>query len=557
MLNAKNLGYLIPGTIDPESSECVKVAVPDDDNHRAAFWGALQTLAQWYNWERDPTHAGKDAAAVWAGVITAAHLSIGGLCDVPPDFQIVDCDLQWRANPTDSWISLGNVCGADGADGADGAEGPQGIQGIQGIQGAQGDTGEQGIQGVQGDVGPQGIQGIQGVTGDTGAQGIQGIQGIQGDPGECSPCGQQIYWPPEEPTSAIDNLHVCAGVHGLVVDFLVARYRDTIIEWQLYLDVAATLVNTVIAIVEVVTLGVAELFGVDDMQEFYFNLVTLDNNLILGQITNSANQEEWKTYLYCAIVNSGQLDLTQAIWDDFIANGIGQPAVFGHGLEDFAENYSFETIRSRYNMNALDTITTCTSYDCGEQIPPEAPCEIVTFHDLADWSKYANIPANNQDFAPWEVPFVNQVGVWNEPAKKVHYDLWFASNPFNQTGYRLGFMIDMGVPVDLTHILYSWDHVGASSGFDRIEVNLWLHDGLDEANAWKWIDFQNQYSVPDGFMSFTTNLLPQMRFAWFSSIFIWNGINRTADIPEVDLIRTTTSGPNGHPLTSWYTELCP
>lgn len=43
--------------------------------------------------------------------------------DAVPEFQLVNCDLQWRANPLHTWISLGDVCGADGADGTDGDNG--------------------------------------------------------------------------------------------------------------------------------------------------------------------------------------------------------------------------------------------------------------------------------------------------------------------------------------------------------------------------------------------------------------------------------------------------
>lgn len=82
----KNLGYLIPAVIDPVDSDCVRIAVPDDPDHRAAFWGAMQTLTQWHNWERDSTKSGKDAAAVWAGVVASAQQNfIEGVCEM-------DCD---------------------------------------------------------------------------------------------------------------------------------------------------------------------------------------------------------------------------------------------------------------------------------------------------------------------------------------------------------------------------------------------------------------------------------------------------------------------------------
>lgn len=86
MQNAKNLGYLIPSDIDPANSHCVRIAVPDDPEHRAAFWGALLELTQWHNWERNPAKSGKDAAAVWSIVIASAHENyVEGLCEM-------DCD---------------------------------------------------------------------------------------------------------------------------------------------------------------------------------------------------------------------------------------------------------------------------------------------------------------------------------------------------------------------------------------------------------------------------------------------------------------------------------
>lgn len=85
-LPRKNLGYLIPATIDPPESDCVRIAIPDDPDHRAAFWGAMETLTQWHNWERNDAKTGKEAAAVWTGVVASAHQNfIEGLCEM-------DCD---------------------------------------------------------------------------------------------------------------------------------------------------------------------------------------------------------------------------------------------------------------------------------------------------------------------------------------------------------------------------------------------------------------------------------------------------------------------------------
>ncbi len=103
----KNLGYIIPTVIDPANSDCVRVAIPDDPDHRAAFWGAMQTLTQWHNWERDPTKSGKDAAAVWAGVVASAHENfIEGLCEMD-----CDCIKELSFNPSTGILSYQDEVG--------------------------------------------------------------------------------------------------------------------------------------------------------------------------------------------------------------------------------------------------------------------------------------------------------------------------------------------------------------------------------------------------------------------------------------------------------------
>lgn len=69
---SKDGGFRLPLVIDPPT-RCVSLDIPDDENHIAAFWGALQELAYWFSWERDEAHTGVQASAVWMNVIDAAH----------------------------------------------------------------------------------------------------------------------------------------------------------------------------------------------------------------------------------------------------------------------------------------------------------------------------------------------------------------------------------------------------------------------------------------------------------------------------------------------------
>lgn len=77
-------GYLIPDTIEPAESYCITIQVPKDDLHVAAFWGALETLAEWYNWQRDEGHSGADVAQVWQAVVKSTKANFIEGC--------MDCD---------------------------------------------------------------------------------------------------------------------------------------------------------------------------------------------------------------------------------------------------------------------------------------------------------------------------------------------------------------------------------------------------------------------------------------------------------------------------------
>jgi len=104
----KNLGYLIPATINPIDSDCVRISVPDDPDHRAAFWGAMQTLTQWHNWERNAGKTGKDVAAVWQGVVASAQANfIEGVCEMD-----CDCIKGLSFNPTTGILSYTDEVGS-------------------------------------------------------------------------------------------------------------------------------------------------------------------------------------------------------------------------------------------------------------------------------------------------------------------------------------------------------------------------------------------------------------------------------------------------------------
>jgi len=61
--------WVLPDVIDPAGRICYLVPVPDDMQHRAAFFGAMLDLASAYKWQDDPDHKAKDVALVWRAIV--------------------------------------------------------------------------------------------------------------------------------------------------------------------------------------------------------------------------------------------------------------------------------------------------------------------------------------------------------------------------------------------------------------------------------------------------------------------------------------------------------
>jgi len=61
--------WTLPDVINPPDSICYKIPVPDNIYHRAAFWGAMLSLASAYKWQDDPAHTAKEVAAVWRNIV--------------------------------------------------------------------------------------------------------------------------------------------------------------------------------------------------------------------------------------------------------------------------------------------------------------------------------------------------------------------------------------------------------------------------------------------------------------------------------------------------------
>lgn len=66
-------GYEIPAVIDPPTTKCYQVFVPDDPGHITAFLAQIEALSYWYTWQRDPDHKARQLAAIWYNVWNAVR----------------------------------------------------------------------------------------------------------------------------------------------------------------------------------------------------------------------------------------------------------------------------------------------------------------------------------------------------------------------------------------------------------------------------------------------------------------------------------------------------
>jgi len=57
--------WFLPEVVDPVDTLCVTVPVPNEPYHRAAFMGAMLSLARAFNWSNDESHTAIDVANVW------------------------------------------------------------------------------------------------------------------------------------------------------------------------------------------------------------------------------------------------------------------------------------------------------------------------------------------------------------------------------------------------------------------------------------------------------------------------------------------------------------
>lgn len=94
--------WVLPAVVNPSGRRTIVLCIPDDEQHIAAFRGALQALGSAYNWADDDAHTAKDVAQVWRDVI-----DIGDSC---MEFRQDACHLYLVSNGIETLIYNGQEC---------------------------------------------------------------------------------------------------------------------------------------------------------------------------------------------------------------------------------------------------------------------------------------------------------------------------------------------------------------------------------------------------------------------------------------------------------------
>jgi len=144
----KTGGYMLPEVTAPDEFICVQIQVPTEVYHQAAFWGAMDSLGRWFNWQRDEQKRGKDVAAFWRGIVDAAKEST---CEAGPmefTLQQQNCDIVLLVNGFEATRLTLDTTLCPSFVGPQGPPGPQGPQGIPGEDGQDGIAGDY-IQDIQ------------------------------------------------------------------------------------------------------------------------------------------------------------------------------------------------------------------------------------------------------------------------------------------------------------------------------------------------------------------------------------------------------------------------
>lgn len=103
--------WTLPSVVDPPERLCLKIEVPNERYHIAAFRGALLILASALSWQDDPDHTAKEVAKVWDEIYQSVVLCEPEQGKTPEFILEDDMSDNIRVDPDNSCIIQIKCCG--------------------------------------------------------------------------------------------------------------------------------------------------------------------------------------------------------------------------------------------------------------------------------------------------------------------------------------------------------------------------------------------------------------------------------------------------------------
>lgn len=278
------------------------------------------------------------------------------MCEEPMlEFRVEDCILQYRENPEDGWIDVGNVCGADG------------------------DTGPQGEQGPPGEAGMDGADGSDGAPGAPGAPGPEGPPGIDGEDCDCNE-----YPPPEPPEGQEDDQTSC-NIAGNLVDNIM---KESV---QQAKDAVDNNVNNAKFIISLLSALGAAASGT-----LVVPIMTVIATALIGEVVENLDQfgdallddpfwADLRCVVYCALTPNSDIDATiqaeivSAIRASDYTSGDYSASFVLNTIADYFEGMPLPVIRENAIIGAWGAYDCSACEECEEE--PEG-C------DFSAWTVY-------------------------------------------------------------------------------------------------------------------------------------------------------------------------
>jgi hypothetical protein len=304
-------GWVIPAD-NPNDFYCFQIKIPRNQQHIAAFMGALWELQYWFNWQRDEAHTARNTAAYWRSLIEEAITRFHASDDCGEFmFQVVDCILQYRASPSDPWITLVDLsaCATPGPPGPPGPAGPE------------------------------------------------------GPPGQPGTAGSSFQPTPAQPERA-DTAIVCAGSSGLA-DFLFAKFDDSLDQIAAGIAAAKKIVEIVSDVLELltdtVTFGL--LSGAAELISDFVNNVAALGVLVVRAGLTVEYVEHIKCALFCYMSQNSLTQMNAAARDYLIAQASsGTTQITADAFQDFLRTIDLNAMQARFAIFSRD-IAQCNC-DC-------------------------------------------------------------------------------------------------------------------------------------------------------------------------------------------------